>query len=89
MRKFSAIVNSGILLFVGAIAQAVVDRIFDWTMINLPPISLSDLILIVGMVIGVALIVLGKWGGRNRETNLDPRFTHLQLHYSQKSDNPE
>jgi hypothetical protein len=52
----------GIVFVTGAIVQIVLDRIFDWSASILPmvsPASLSDILLIVGLIVGSSLIAVG------------------------------
>jgi len=57
-------------------------------MIFLLPFSLSDIILVVGVIVGGILIGIGLWSIR-KETTVDPRFAYLTVWYSDARDTPD
>ncbi len=88
MHQIPKSITAGLLLVVTAIVQVIFDRFFEWTMIFLLPFSLSDIILIVGLIIGAILIGVGFWSER-KEITVDPHFAYLTVWYSDSRDTPE
>ena len=41
------------------------------------------------LIAGLALLILALWKNRSERTTVDPRFAHLTIHYSQRTDTPD
>lgn len=88
----------GAIFIIGVIIGNIVDRIIDWSsgVISDIPISVSDIILIIGLIVGGTLIAIGIYELRKDRkpkiqeihNQFNPKYSHLTVHYSSRTDMP-
>ena len=96
-------IKGGIIFVVIATAQGIIDRFLDLSeSLLLPAIlgaSISDIIYVLGIVIGIIFIALGVSKSKEPKLPKEARsvrdffhtkfLTHLTIHYSRLTDNPD